>query len=207
LPSGASRTPISSHGHPGAGPIRPTRARLISGENCNCNAKAHSSTEPLANAYSSLTVTSSDLDGAGGSMLDQSAHLGINGRSGSDFLVFDPSEAGKTEKISGSPVSDLPLYVGMSFAETYTPNALDANNYLIGTTTTTPTVGGVYSPLALPQTDTFGGNNYALVADDLPFTLTQAVPEPSTWAMMIFGFAALGFLAYRRRNNFAAHMA
>lgn len=27
-----------------------------------------------------------------------------------------------------------------------------------------------------------------------------AVPEPSTWAMMILGFAGIGFMAYRRRN-------
>jgi PEP-CTERM motif len=26
-----------------------------------------------------------------------------------------------------------------------------------------------------------------------------AVPEPSTWAMMIFGFLGLGFMAYRKR--------
>jgi hypothetical protein len=29
----------------------------------------------------------------------------------------------------------------------------------------------------------------------------QAVPEPSTWAMMILGFAGVGFMAYRRRNQ------
>jgi hypothetical protein len=28
-----------------------------------------------------------------------------------------------------------------------------------------------------------------------------AVPEPSTWAMMILGFLGLGFMAYRRRHN------
>jgi hypothetical protein len=28
----------------------------------------------------------------------------------------------------------------------------------------------------------------------------QAVPEPSTWAMMILGFAGLGFMTYRRRK-------
>jgi hypothetical protein len=27
------------------------------------------------------------------------------------------------------------------------------------------------------------------------------VPEPSTWAMMMLGFAAIGFMAYRRRNQ------
>jgi hypothetical protein len=32
-------------------------------------------------------------------------------------------------------------------------------------------------------------------------TVTSAVPEPSTWAMLILGFAGVGFLAYRRRNQ------
>ncbi|SHK67535.1 PEPxxWA-CTERM sorting domain-containing protein [Bradyrhizobium lablabi] len=31
--------------------------------------------------------------------------------------------------------------------------------------------------------------------------LAPAVPEPSTWAMMILGFAGVGFAAYRRRNQ------
>jgi hypothetical protein len=28
-----------------------------------------------------------------------------------------------------------------------------------------------------------------------------SVPEPSTWAMMILGFAGIGFMAYRRKQN------
>jgi hypothetical protein len=31
------------------------------------------------------------------------------------------------------------------------------------------------------------------------FNVTTAVPEPSTWAMMILGFAGVGFMAYRRK--------
>ncbi len=31
------------------------------------------------------------------------------------------------------------------------------------------------------------------------FAAIAAVPEPSTWAMMILGFAAVGFMAYRRK--------
>jgi PEP-CTERM motif len=30
----------------------------------------------------------------------------------------------------------------------------------------------------------------------------SAVPEPSTWAMMILGFAGIGFMAYRRKNSY-----
>jgi len=28
-----------------------------------------------------------------------------------------------------------------------------------------------------------------------------AVPEASTWAMMVFGFLGVGFVAYRRKQN------
>lgn len=31
-------------------------------------------------------------------------------------------------------------------------------------------------------------------------TAISAVPEPSTWAMMILGFAGVGFMTYRRRK-------
>lgn len=48
-------------------------------------------------------------------------------------------------------------------------------------------------------------NSYANRA--LGFQLESAVaavPEPSTWAMMILGFAGVGFMAYRRRNHASA---
>ena len=32
-------------------------------------------------------------------------------------------------------------------------------------------------------------------------SLTASVPEPSTWAIMILGFAGVGFFAYRRKSN------
>jgi hypothetical protein len=35
--------------------------------------------------------------------------------------------------------------------------------------------------------------------DDVLLNVTAAVPEPSTWAMMIPGFAGVGFMAYRRK--------
>jgi PEP-CTERM motif len=54
---------------------------------------------------------------------------------------------------------------------------------------------------------TFG---YTLVADGsggfgFDFAVGGAVPEPSTWAMMLIGFAGLGYAGYRRaREPFAA---
>jgi PEP-CTERM motif len=34
--------------------------------------------------------------------------------------------------------------------------------------------------------------------------MVAGVPEPSTWAMMILGFLALGFMAYRKKQHVAA---
>ena len=36
---------------------------------------------------------------------------------------------------------------------------------------------------------------------------TAAVPEPSTWAMMILGFLGLGWMAYRRNSKMALNAA
>jgi hypothetical protein len=32
-------------------------------------------------------------------------------------------------------------------------------------------------------------------------TNVGGVPEPSTWAMMLLGFAGVGFMAYRRKSK------
>jgi outer membrane lipase/esterase len=41
---------------------------------------------------------------------------------------------------------------------------------------------------------------HMLIADAF---LAEAVPEPATWAMMILGFAGVGFMAYRRKSKSA----
>jgi hypothetical protein len=57
-----------------------------------------------------------------------------------------------------------------------------------------------------PNGEVVTGNGYGELGSDVAFgvgtfTLTAAVPEPSTWAMMLLGFCGLGFLAFRRKNN------
>lgn len=45
---------------------------------------------------------------------------------------------------------------------------------------------------------------YSIVVSDgigNDLTLNAAVPEPSTWAMLLIGFAGLGFMAYRRKSK------
>jgi hypothetical protein len=44
-------------------------------------------------------------------------------------------------------------------------------------------------------------DNYVNYNDPLVSGSISAVPEASTWAMMILGFAGVGFMAYRRKQN------
>jgi hypothetical protein len=43
--------------------------------------------------------------------------------------------------------------------------------------------------------------NSALNSNGTITATVAAVPEPSTWAMMVLGFAGVGFIAYRRRKD------
>jgi hypothetical protein len=50
-----------------------------------------------------------------------------------------------------------------------------------------------------------GASGIQLVFNTTVFDyIAPAVPEPSTWAMMILGFAGVGFMTYRRRNQSTA---
>jgi PEP-CTERM motif-containing protein len=44
------------------------------------------------------------------------------------------------------------------------------------------------------------GDNSANASFETAILVTAPVPEPSTWAMMILGFAGISYLAYRRRG-------
>jgi hypothetical protein len=51
-------------------------------------------------------------------------------------------------------------------------------------------VGVTFGTSAIYSITTFGG-----------VPAIQAVPEPSSWAMMLIGFAGVGFMAYRRKSK------
>lgn len=71
-------------------------------------------------------------------------------------------------------------------------------------TTVNIAVAGDYTTTFTFATD---GRPAKDVVIDQAFVVAGAVPEPSTWAMMILGFLGIGFVAYRRKAPPALQLA
>jgi hypothetical protein len=57
------------------------------------------------------------------------------------------------------------------------------------------------SSTSLSFLETVGSNNGGVLLDGIS---VSAVPEPSTWAMMLLGFAGIGFMGYRQSRKRAS---
>jgi hypothetical protein len=123
--------------------------------------------------------------------------MGIGGASAGYLYGIDFGDFSRSYDFAGDPsrsvfnqMSDptrsIPVSINMPFTYTVTP----AN-------------GGYGQGQAMLGIDPV--NHAGFLIDLVPTTVTVsvpgAVPEPSTWAMMLLGFAGLGFAAYRQKNS------
>lgn len=141
--------------------------------------------------------------GSNGSFGGDAVYIGVDSRTGYDNLM-----------LNSGPVSQLGFYMN------YCPNcggddptisALDSSgnpfeSFDLATLAPISTPGGMnvfaFRGIADASADIYGlrfGGNYILVTGTANGE-TGAVPEPATWAMMLFGFGAIGFATRRRRN-------
>jgi hypothetical protein len=63
------------------------------------------------------------------------------------------------------------------------------------------TVGNTYYFSVDAPQSLYNPGDLVLSGGITPEGMTAAVPEPSTWAMMVLGFLGIGFLAYRRNEK------
>ena len=111
-----------------------------------------------------------------------------------------------TQETTVAGITTLRGDLDISLAGGFTPHAGDSFDLFIGTS-----IVGDFSERDLPalgaglswEHDLIALNNgeeaYRLEVEGV----ASAVPEPSTWAMMILGFAGVGFMAYRRSRGLA----
>ena len=141
----------------------------------------------------------------------------IGANSGFDFF---PGNGGYVD-LDGSTGTPGTLQTVSSFAAgNYTLTFdLGGNARNDGSKTTVITLGSFTTSVTLASTDPYqlytlnflttggqlsfadlagGNNNVGNILDNV--SLSSAVPEPSTWAMMILGFFGLGVVAYRKKS-------
>lgn len=124
----------------------------------------------------------------------------------------DPTfPTGSTPSSSGERV---PAYYLPGGDNTYLNSLMGAfalNGVVVGDVFVIGTAGGLFTPsgtvnqlLVGFNDDIYNDNTGSITFDVTGNAIASPVPEPSTWAMMILGFAGVGFLAYRRRDQTAS---
>jgi PEP-CTERM motif-containing protein len=130
-------------------------------------------------SFESVTQNGVFLNGGGPNLLG-SSWIFTPAASGSDTSTFNDGSSVPALSFGGTTVGSYDTYTQV-FATT--PGSLYTLDFLFSN----------------PSDNAPSG--LLVTTDGTP--VTSAVPEPSTWAMMITGFAGVAFLTYRRRNRAA----
>jgi hypothetical protein len=153
----------------------------------------------------SLTFTPNQSSINGGNDLGGSGVLTLNtvpsttiSSSNADFVNFTATlgdASGSLTFIENNalvPPHNLNSIFSLAFSPTGALTNLNSNGLISET---------AFVGLELGQEGTLtyeDGSTFGTIAVGSP--VITAVPEPSTWAMMILGFAGIGFMAYRRKQ-------
>jgi hypothetical protein len=130
------------------------------------------------------------------------------------FTVVTPTFSTSFDTVANSQLTAMTFMIdGMTF------NLLNSTSAGVGFNNNGPSTPEIINNISYSgQNDSFvfqlstGGFGYTFT-DTANSELSSrgtieatisAVPEPSTWAMMILGFCSLGFMAYRRKRNGSA---
>ena len=120
-----------------------------------------------------LTANWSFVDNLGGGGNDESWIVYVNGVAVASAILVDCNYCGSTQTVTGT----------VNFADI------------------APIGGGYQVELVLQNTIPSGGGAVAWLDGGTTGLSYSALPEPSTWAMMLLGVAGLGFAGFRARRT------
>jgi hypothetical protein len=128
---------------------------------------------------------------------------------GPGTLLFSENFGSANQTATGLLIGGPSGFTEYSYSASFAAVLAPAGTYYLGiTNATNPGLFGVETTSNPPV----GAVDYQKLTASDPFTpivanlafnltFTAAVPEPSSWAMMILGFAGVGFMAYRRKSK------
>src|SRR5439155_25364406 len=94
---------------------------------------------------------------------------------------------------------------GWSFSNTYNGGIFDGDGVLFAFGASN--IGNIYNSDGVNYFSAESPGGELLTTGDIGTLTISAVPEPSTWAMMILGFIGIGLVAYRRKAQTAFRIA
>jgi hypothetical protein len=97
--------------------------------------------------------------------------------------------------------ADYPVYLNELVGTFALDGVIVGNPFAIGNGGSFTAPVGANQLLLGINDDMFSDNTGSLTLTVSGFGITSAVPETSTWGMMILGFAGIGFMAYRRKSK------
>lgn len=130
-----------------------------------------------------------ELDTTANSIATQNIVTGI-GQAYTLSFAYSP----RTDVAAGS--NGIAVYWGGTLLNTYTGFTNANSAWTVYTVNVTGDGSDSLEFRAVGTSDSYGGS--------LDAVMLTAVPEPSTWAMMILGFFGVGFVAYRRKQSGSA---
>jgi hypothetical protein len=134
---------------------------------------------------------------------DTSPTPGTVGPNGFNPNPFSASVPPSTISANSGLGSSVGTYAGNAFALVGVfNNELAGGPIFIGSSKTLLVpIGATELFLGFADASGFNGPSGFYQDNSGSLSVTAAVPEPSTWAMMILGFAGVGFMAYRRKSK------
>jgi hypothetical protein len=131
-----------------------------------------------------------------------SASMSISGPTGDQIPAGQGHLILSTWTSTGSSSPFIPMGATIEEA-TISPPANGGQTAVVGTFTSSGDSAAAGSYF-VEITGVSGGGSLRLAIDGNVTAVTDPVPEPSTWAMMLLGFAGLGFAGYREARRTAA---
>ncbi len=153
--------------------LGPARAEVFDFTLTDMNGDVATGQLDAVSSGSTYTITS--ISGTWKGATNSGAISGLSNYAGADQLLYPTA-----------PYADMG---GISFVV----NGVDYNwsNYIGGS-------GSALGAIAVSTLDQYG---YGASQIGIASVTVTAVPEAATWLMMLSGFAALGLVGYRRRND------
>ena len=158
--------------------------------------------EPMAARAATLVGTTTDPTGVNRLVVDGKTY-DVAFTPGSYNTVFSVTPPAFLDNISGASDAAIALEIALN-------DLIGSYNSALAIFIPDTVSGGRSSGAAVQQynggfiTGGYGGMDTNLfVTGPVEFGVLTAVPEPATWALLLLGFAGIGFMGYRRKSKSA----